>query len=200
MSDSQRKQPRTLAAQLGFQDPDLKTPQHDNAVVWLDARLHEEPFLRALRQTEPDLPAPELKECVWEYAVGDSRWTAGFVDLYAEIDSHIRGTRPSGEATSWSKPDEYFFEVKTTIPSLGELVRQIRFYEAKRPGKYSHSKWSKQTFYVVSSDQRWAESLRGQGIGFIAPHRPEARSVDGEQWAIAHPGSPAGTWERKDAA
>lgn len=50
-----------------------------------------------------------------------------------------------------------FFEVKTKIQSLGELIRQIRFYEEYKKGKY----------FVVSPESQYASLLNEQGIGFV---------------------------------
>ena len=53
--------------------------------------------------------------------------------------------------------ESVIFEAKTSIRSLGELIRQIRLYQEYRKGHY----------IVVSPDDRFAEVLRGQGIQFI---------------------------------
>lgn len=179
MAHNSQKQTRTLAAQLGFQDPDLRTSEHDALMVWLDGMLHNPRFLRDLTQTPQDdaTPAPELVECTWEYAVGDSRWTAGFIDIYAQVDAP-HAPPPEDGTRYWSTVYSYAFEVKTTIPSLGELIRQVRFYEAKKPSPLP-------VFYVVSPEHHWATSLRGQGIGFVAVG--SAMPTDETLWAVGHP-------------
>lgn len=48
-----------------------------------------------------------------------------------------------------------YFEVKPSIPSLGELLRQIRSYGIN------------QNFYVVSPDDRFREQIEAQRVGFI---------------------------------
>jgi hypothetical protein len=55
-----------------------------------------------------------------------------------------------------------FFEVKTTIPSLGELIRQIRMYQ-----EYENGIW-----VVVSPDDTHSSRLEKQGIKFIK-YEPE---------------------------
>ena len=51
-----------------------------------------------------------------------------------------------------------YFEVKPSIPSLGELVRQLRMYKT-----YTEDiPW-----VVVSPDVRFADKLKEQGFGFI---------------------------------
>jgi hypothetical protein len=50
------------------------------------------------------------------------------------------------------------FEIKSSIPSIGELIRQIRMYQTYQKGRY----------VVVSPDARWERMLDSQRIGFIA--------------------------------
>jgi len=52
---------------------------------------------------------------------------------------------------------DWAFEVKTVIPSLGELIRQIKMYRA----------YDKSKFFVVSPDDRFVKVLNEQGIGFL---------------------------------
>ena len=47
--------------------------------------------------------------------------------------------------------------MKTAIPSLGELLRQLKLYEQHLTGK----------IFVVSPDARFADKIRQQGFGFI---------------------------------
>ena len=51
------------------------------------------------------------------------------------------------------------FEVKSAIPSLGELIRQIRMYEPHVENA---------TFVVVCGDNRFAVPLKRQGIEFVS--------------------------------
>ncbi len=59
-------------------------------------------------------------------------------------------------APSWQEND-ILFEVKTAIPSLGELIRQINMYRAYKKSK----------FYVVSKDDKFLSQLLEQNIGFV---------------------------------
>ena len=55
-----------------------------------------------------------------------------------------------------------YFEVKATLPSAGELIRQIRMYQ-----EYVQGEW-----VVVSPDDRHRSILESQGIRFYpAPAR-----------------------------
>ncbi len=53
--------------------------------------------------------------------------------------------------------EEFYFEVKTSIPSLGELLRQINMYRKYKPG----------TYFVVCPDDRFKDMLFEQGVRFI---------------------------------
>jgi hypothetical protein len=57
-----------------------------------------------------------------------------------------------------------YFEVKTAIKSLGELIRQIRMYQ-----EYVSSG----IFVVVCPDDRYKEQLQRQGIAFVK-YRPDS--------------------------
>jgi len=60
---------------------------------------------------------------------------------------------------SWGAWGETFlFEVKPSIKSLGEVIRQVRMYQKyEREGRY----------FIVCPDARFQEKLREQGIGFV---------------------------------
>jgi hypothetical protein len=227
-----------LAAKLGFQDADLKTPEHDEIMLWLDAQLREEEFCQRLarhppefdaewlaaeeREAEqwtvdfreelldaiadarvssatqleqvkelcleleswtppprPEVPVARVAKVTWEQPIGDPRWIAGFIDLHAVLSpvleevflsgckgqfgtTHDREYRVSVPAWgTWAYSAEFAFEVKTTLPSLGDLIRQIRFYQEK---------WGRPQpprFYVVSGETKFVSPLQSQGIGFI---------------------------------
>lgn len=101
-----------------------------------------------------------VKRKVWEYAIMSGRYCIGFVDMavwYGE--EHISVNRETSEFTrnemSTSSPQVHF-EIKTTIPSLGELIRQIRMYQ----------QYTRAQFVVISPDDHFADALESQGIHF----------------------------------
>jgi hypothetical protein len=123
-------------------------------------------------------PPIEPHSVKWEMTVeregrrlGD-KYTLGFIDMYASYsytDYMIKGI-PLGvnqqrDIEAYSVPRlhsyisgfEVFFEVKTKIPSVGALLRQINFYKSYKPGKY----------VVVCPDDRHKELLANQNVGFI---------------------------------
>jgi hypothetical protein len=166
----------TLQQRFGFQDSDLKSPDHDQIMIWLDTYAEEivklilkydgnwenqnDPNIKHLIERigePPEKPSLKIKK-VWEYAVtGRNGFMVGFIDMLVEVDlPYLDLHREKWMATSTRT--SVFFEVKTTIPSLGELIRQIRMYQ-----EYI----GKRKFYVVASDSKYVKQLNQQGIGFI---------------------------------
>lgn len=246
-----KKEPQTLQAKFGFQDSDLKTPKHDEIMMWLDShidavvarllgyapewrwnpkyivetkervargienrrialrdeitRLQGEldslPENQYYRQTRlvnqiqemrnelqlipdalPELPEPpcgtlyEITEKTWELPILSGKYTVGFVDMYTRV-AHDSGLYVAGcieeqlagkttvkltdglrWETAFHAATSFAFEVKPTIPSLGELIRQIRFYQIYQ------ERW---TYVVVSADTRWIEQLKSQNIRLV---------------------------------
>lgn len=148
--DTDRKE--SLPARLAFGDSDLKTPQHDEILLWLQERLPQlVDELTDGRRT--------LRKSIWEFALNDGRFVAGFIDLVAVVGS------PSD---TW-RGGAFAFEIKSSIKSLGELVRQLRFYEAKfTVHRIADQQVQNTRFAVVSPDGRWRNALASQGFIFIA--------------------------------
>lgn len=83
------------------------------------------------------------------------------VGLNVQIKKYPAGY-PNGVATrpywSWSCERRTLnFEIKTAIPNLGDLLRQINVYREYQSGHY----------YVVCPDDRFIEELKQEKIGFI---------------------------------
>lgn len=113
----------------------------------------------------------------WEMPILSGAYVVGFVDMKVVVrDMELEITnvtererydgggwklKKGGESPEWKIRDgideAYLFEVKPKITSLGELIRQIRMYQAYQGGKY----------VVVSPDDRMAEQIRAQGILFV---------------------------------
>ena len=67
-----------------------------------------------------------------------------------------RDDKDGNDSGGVCKAGNIAIEIKTAIPSLGELVRQIRMYQT----------YLKVKFIIVCPDDRFAEPLRSQGIHF----------------------------------
>ncbi len=129
----------------------------------------------------PEMPQTTVLQKTWEQPVVDPKfvngsrlekggYVAGFVDMDAWFKVPDLYVTEGYVRSEWSLPKWYLsidkrrfvFEVKTTIPSLSELVRQIRFYESKLPAGTK--------FVVVSpgNDSRLVDALVSQGIIYVS--------------------------------
>jgi hypothetical protein len=127
---------KTIMERHGFRDPDRMKPTHDEIQLWAYKNFC---FIvkRILPQyNECDITSHDLK---LEFAVTDRQFVVGFIDIYCNIL-------------------KIAIEVKTEIPSVGELLRQIHFYK-------EYMKWN--IWIVVSPDERAASIMMEQGINFF---------------------------------
>lgn len=137
-------------------------------------------------------PVPEMEGApVWEYPLnsadrGGKPHIIGFADMLIRYrlprvelnlgDLSVQrfpdwqnsgGPLEKPSYIQWTSCQAYF-EVKTEIPSLGELMRQLQFYR-----QYLKGDW-----FVVSPDTRFKETLAEQGIGFVE-YRPTNEDITG---------------------
>ena len=128
----------------------------------------------------------EVEGIKWEQPIMSGKYTVGFFDLVAtlktkpclELSGHTNyraGYRDlidelygdAGFDTVYNETTRVAFEIKTTIPSLGELIRQIQFYRSYEP-ELSDNYWAHKWVYaVVSPDARWQKQLESQDIHFV---------------------------------
>jgi hypothetical protein len=151
----------------------------------------------------PEYTLPVVRELVLERPIHKCEKTyryrhnnspiIGFADLWASVvydsdiicghfDDHRFASSKKLDDNVVCKPDlevshdtiEIIFEVKTTIPSFGELLRQLAIYKT-----YSDS--NKSVIVVVSPDARWANDLRVAGYRFLPyPFNNEPSTTKGE--------------------
>ena len=97
---------KTIIERLGFQDPDRKSPKHDQIQFWVRNNLRH-----VLKSVFPEKEIPSFDDIPvsLEYPVTDRNYVIGFVDVYCQ--QYNLG-----------------IEIKTQIESVGELLRQINFY------------------------------------------------------------------------
>lgn len=94
----------------------------------------------------------------------DKSYTIGFCDMmvdlqrscsngYVEcIEGRVQKVYSGRDERQW------WLEIKPSIPSVGELMRQLRMYQSyTRDGAW----------FVVSPDTRWRSQIEAQGFGFI---------------------------------
>lgn len=103
-----------------------------------------------------------LFNCVWEHPIkAKNNYIVGFADLHYkskliyEMTNFDTG-RKKEETTVFDTYFDVFFEIKTSIRSAGELIRQIRTYQT-----YTQGYW-----IVVSPDNKYEQLLTEQGIYF----------------------------------
>jgi hypothetical protein len=263
-----RQKSRTLIEQLGFQDPDLRSPAHDALVLWIAEHIQEwaeiafdprkdlvkcqkqaraglekqfslekqfkcleghiQAELEELHKTEPQQicgvsvcetdqqvqarltqhrsllrkhtqaalaiealqnsnlslpdapPGPIQIKTQLEVPIKTSReFIVGYVDVVAQVRYpelfvsnlawRYRQINGTDGTLALAFRDEYmsvYLEAKPTIPSLGELLRQIRTYQEYVPKQYSSSVESR--FVVVSPDVRYRKAIEDQGVEFWA--------------------------------
>lgn len=141
----------------------------ENALSQADINLHGNRY-EALLQWKglkelPPKPDLTIESIVWEKPIVSKDYIIGFVDMFCEFNSPVLSAYGMGVFSNTTdipifeichEKKQLAFEIKTSIPSLGELIRQIRMYQ-----NYSRAK-----FVVISPDDRHAEMLKKQGIIF----------------------------------
>src|SRR5882724_8733390 len=197
----------TLQEKFGFVDEELKTPQHDAMLIWIDQQAEElvqeyfsipatwsEDAIARVRSEADKIvrnrvrltqqwaglgePPPRklvIKKKIWESPiVTEKGFAVGFADM--EVLVQLQDSLSCEYAVNFNQEDglpewccktsaeSVVFEAKTSIRSVGELIRQIRLYQEYRKGHY----------IVVSPDDRFADVLRGQGIQFVKYEDPQS--------------------------
>ena len=148
---------KTHLEKLGFSDKDKKDSKHDVIQKWVEKNIKT-----VIEETcMIGNPNPfTIKSVKWEYPVnhisGNYKMLVGYVDIVA----HIKGQIYFNDSKQYEEVDSYvFIEVKTEIPSLGELIRQMRAYQ-----NYNDKRTS---YVIVSPDDRHIETLESQGFLFL---------------------------------
>lgn len=121
----------------------------------------------------PDRDEEKLQiKKVWEYPILNGSYTVGFCDMCVRAAAVWKGkdivfnyNNRIEKADDVHYEASFYFEVKPTIPSLGELIRQIRMYQ----NYTQEGKW-----FVVSPDTRFKSLIEAQGIGFIEAPDPDS--------------------------
>lgn len=134
----------------------------------------------------PEKPVPVVRK-TWELPIVDRTYTIGFCDMYAqwqfpritclfnvtclaerghEYDNNREHTwEYAGSAmhkpTHFYADHQAYFEVKPSIPSLGEVIRQVRMYQTYTRGQTT-------AWWIVSPDTRFKDQIEAQGIKFLA--------------------------------
>ena len=122
----------TLMSRMGFNDPDLKSQLHDDIILW----LYQDEILREIVDfysksyfSEGYISNFKFIRKTLEHIVEKSTddyskrtYDIGFIDL------SIRFYNPSANRFNLDESPFFHFEVKTSYPSLGALLRQLNMY------------------------------------------------------------------------
>jgi hypothetical protein len=141
---------RTISERFGFLDNDRKNPNHDHIQLWVYQNIRS---VLIGSEAFPGQQIPESIPLKMEYPICQNNIIVGFADLFCV--RYAVGV-----------------EVKTSIPTAGDLIRQIHLYKT-----YEDAKW-----IVVSPDAKFENVLREQGIYFFK--FPGLPSIKGPQLGL----------------
>lgn len=148
---------KTHLEKLGFADSDKKKNDHDKIQTWVYENIEtilEETVMKNNKHNW------EITKNVWEHQVVYTNMTykmvIGFIDIMAELKGIFHYDPELKHQNYDIKP--IFIEIKTEIPSLGELIRQMRAYQTYQ-GLYT-------AYLIVSPDDRHKKILNEQGFYF----------------------------------
>lgn len=147
---------KTHLEKLGFSEKDKKKPEHDIIQTWTYENIDKVLSDTVMAKN----PHPfKVVNNRWEHQVmhinGNYRMIVGYIDIFVDI----QGKFFYSDTGQYEKSNNHvFIEIKTQIPSLGELIRQMRAYQAYQ-SKYTN-------FLIVSPDDRHKKILKEQGFWF----------------------------------
>ena len=140
----------TLLERHGFKDPDSGSPVHDGICLWLDKNM----VAVCAELFAEDVDTLVVGDKVWEKPI--IKWTGpdysrsstivGFADIEATVFLQTGVT-------------SLIFEVKSAIPSLGDILRELQFYK-------EHTKQGGCKLIVFCHDDTHAPIIRQQGFKF----------------------------------
>lgn len=173
----------TLLQRMGFKDPDRRTPEHDKACI--EIACWPDKLCQALGVDKSFEPKAMI-EVPLQKGEGKYATTVGFIDAMVSWSiqrptlSCSPGWNHRGQSReNWVRCDKcedrvthdpyaVLVEVKTSIESIGDLLRQMNLY---REYKRDHG-YNRVTQYVVWSlnvaDDQYVGLLASQGYTLIA--------------------------------
>lgn len=108
----------------------------------------------------PEYSAPRVARKIWEPPIMNGSYIIGFIDMKVTALFKTLSPTMGNDIPYWaviSESRDLYFEVKPKVPSLGEVIRQVRMYGPHAKGD----------FFIVSPDTRFRKQIESQGIGFI---------------------------------
>ena len=149
----------TLMNRMGFRDSDSKLQSHDDIILWLyqdkTIRKITENFYKSEGYTE-NLDrlfiSKELEYIIEKTVEYGKKYDIGFIDLVVWFVAKDLKTR---------RTNNHNFEVKTSYPSLGDLLRQLNMYHKYLDGYF---------FLVGPKNKKidnFPEILKNHGWNFV---------------------------------
>jgi hypothetical protein len=134
----------TLLERHGFKDPDSGSPVHDGICLWLDKNMVA-------------VCAELFAEDVDTLVVNDKVWEKPIIKFTGP--EYSRSSTIAATVYLQKGITELIFEVKSAIPSLGDILRELQFYK-------EHTKQSGCKLIVICHDDTHAPIARQQGFMF----------------------------------
>lgn len=147
---------KTHLEKLGFSEIDKKDSKHDIIQTWTYENID-----KVIAETiMVNNPHPyKIITNKWEHQVmfvnGNYKMVVGYIDIFVRVQGkfYFKDTNKYEDFTK-----NVLIEIKTQIPSLGELIRQMRAYQAYENGLTD--------YLIVSPDDRHLKILNEQGFEF----------------------------------
>lgn len=153
---------KTHLQKLGFSERDKKNSNHDVIQKW--AYQNIEKIISETVMSKNPKPY-KIVANKWEHQVmhenGNFRMIVGFIDILVRVQGEFYFSSLK-EYDYYTK--DVFVEIKTQIPNLGELIRQMRAYQT-----YSDNITE---YIIISPDDRHKDILEEQGFIFYKYNDP----------------------------
>ena len=155
---------KTYLEKLGFADSDKKMSEHDIIQAWVYKNIKT--ILDETIMSKNPKPY-EITNVKWEHQIiytngYNNQTLIGFADLMVSYKCEFFNKH----ADSYQMEDgQIIIEIKTKIPDLGSVIRQMRTYQA-------YQKHYRTQYLVVSPDDRFTEILKEQGFWFYKYNDP----------------------------
>lgn len=155
---------KTYLEKLGFADSDKKTTEHDIIQAWVYKNIKT--ILDETIMSKNPKPY-EITNVKWEHQIiytnsYNNHTLIGFADLMVSYKCEFYNKHSESYQM---ENGEVIVEIKTKIPDLGSVIRQMRTYQ-------TYQKHYRTQYLVVSPDDRFPEILKEQGFWFYKYNDP----------------------------
>lgn len=171
---------KTLDQWWKLDDEQLKTPEHDDLLIWL---LKKENLKKIITEKDPESLKwdwDNAKIHAEEYIIAENGYRVGAPDIIFSIPLHFTDECDSNttnrnnslvcdnkDTKTWINPHEHyqhysrhFIEIKPKIENFGTTLRQLKLY-------ISYGFEGKA--YLLTEDLRYNEEFENQGIKVLKP-------------------------------